>query len=459
MATSLLGVLAVLALVLGLLVLSLRFLRRFVPSTGAGHTKLPLEVVQRLSLSPKQGIAIVRIGERLMAVSMGDGGVRALAELDAVPPTAAASVNASPVLGKLVLGRPMAMPVVASELPSDFRNLLRTALRGSTTLALVAAVLVPVDATAQAAAPTQAQLQQVIKQAVGTVTGAANGAAPATGATGSAATARGAADQLSALAKGVGLITPQGTTKRSTQPAQSTQSTSTADAGQMITKMAPTIDLKVGGGDGLRLSGTVGVVVMMGVLTLLPTLVLMMTGFTRILVVLHFLRQAIGTQSAPPAQLIAALALLITGFVMAPTLTEVNQTALQPWMDGRMEQAEMLSVGVKPFKAFMLRQVRPSDVSTFARISGTPVVGTPQDIPLVVLVSAFVTSEMRTAFQIGFALFLPFIVIDVVVASVLMSMGMMMLPPAMISLPFKLLLFVLVDGWALIVTGLVQSFH
>ena len=443
MATSLLGVLAVLALVLGLLVLSLRFLRRFVPSTGAGHTKLPLEVVQRLSLSPKQGIAIVRIGERLMAVSMGEGGVRALAELDVVPATAAASVIASPVLGKLVMGKPvtgkpMAMPVVASELPSDFRNLLRTALRGSTTLALVAAVLVPADATAQAAAPTQAQLQQVIKQAVGTVTGAANGAAPATGA---------------------GLIKPQGTTKRSTQPAQSTQSTSTEDAGQMITKTAPTIDLKVGGGDGLRLSGTVGVVVMMGLLTLLPTLVLMMTGFTRILVVLHFLRQAIGTQSAPPAQLIAALALLITGFVMAPTLTEVNQTALQPWMDGRMEQAEMLSAGVKPFKAFMLRQVRPSDVSTFARISGTPVVGAPQDIPLVVLVSAFVTSELRTAFQIGFALFLPFIVIDVVVASVLMSMGMMMLPPAMISLPFKLLLFVLVDGWALIVTGLVQSFH
>ena len=443
MATSLLGVLAVLALVLGLLVLSLRFLRRFVPSTGAGHTKLPLEVVQRLSLSPKQGIAIVRIGERLMAVSMGEGGVRALAELDAVPATAAASVIASPVLGKLVMGKPvtgkpMAMPVVASELPSDFRNLLRTALRGSTTLALVAAVLVPADATAQAAAPTQAQLQQVIKQAVGTVTGAANGAAPATGA---------------------GLIKPQGVTKRSTQPAQSTQSTSTVDAGQMITKTAPTIDLKVGGGDGLRLSGTVGVVVMMGLLTLLPTLVLMMTGFTRILVVLHFLRQAIGTQSAPPAQLIAALALLITGFVMAPTLTQVNQTALQPWMDGRMEQAEMLSVGVKPFKAFMLRQVRPSDVSTFARISGTPVVGAPQDIPLVVLVSAFVTSELRTAFQIGFALFLPFLVIDVVVASVLMSMGMMMLPPAMISLPFKLLLFVLVDGWALIVTGLVQSFH
>lgn len=438
MATSLLGVLAVLALVLGLLVLSMRFLRRFVPSTGAGHTKLPLEVVQRLSLSPKQGIAIVRIGERLMAVSMGDGGVRALAELDAVPATAAASVMASPVFGKPVMGKPMAMPVVASELPSDFRNLLRTALRGSTRLALVAAVLVPADAAAQAAAPTQAQLQQVIKQAVGTVTGAANGAA---------------------LAKGVGLIKPQGVTKRSTQPAQSTQSTSTADAGQMITKTAPTIDLKVGGGDGLRLSGTVGVVVMMGLLTLLPTLVLMMTGFTRILVVLHFLRQAIGTQSAPPAQLIAALALLLTGFVMAPTLTEVNQTALQPWMDGRMEQSEMLSVGVKPFKAFMLRQVRPSDVNTFARISGTPVVGAPQDIPLVVLVSAFVTSEMRTAFQIGFALFLPFIVIDVVVASVLMSMGMMMLPPAMISLPFKLLLFVLVDGWALIVTGLVQSFH
>ena len=185
----------------------------------------------------------------------------------------------------------------------------------------------------------------------------------------------------------------------------------------------------------------------------------MMTGFTRILIVLHFLRQALGTQSAPPGQLMAALALLLTGFVMAPTLAKVNETALQPWMNGTIEQAEMLSVGVQPFREFMFAQVRESDVTTFLQMSSRPQVASVDEVPLVVLMTAFVTSELRTAFQIGFALFLPFIVIDVVVASVLMSMGMMMLPPAMISLPFKILLFVLVDGWALIAQGLVTSFR
>ena len=433
MGTSVLGVLAVLALVLGLLVLSLRLLRRFVPTAGAGHTKMPLEVVQRLSLSPKQGIAIVRIGERLVAVSLGDGGVRALVELEA-PATATSTTSVmspaaravSPVRPAQLTATPVVARAVASALPADFRNLLRTALRSSTTLALIAAVLLPVAARAQVggSAPSQAQLKQAIKQATDMVAG-----------------------------------TAPGTTAVRANAVSGTGPGNAADrADQMISKSAPTIDLKVAGGDGLRLSGTVGVVVMMGLLTLLPTLVLMMTGFTRVLVVLHFLRQAIGTQSAPPAQLISALALLITGFVMAPTLSAVNRTALQPWLDGRMEQAQMLSEGVKPFRTFMLRQVRASDLSTFASI-GNATTGAPQDVPLVVLVSAFVTSELRTAFQIGFALFLPFIVIDIVVASVLMSMGMMMLPPAMISLPFKLLLFVLVDGWSLIVTGLVQSFR
>jgi flagellar biosynthetic protein FliP len=229
----------------------------------------------------------------------------------------------------------------------------------------------------------------------------------------------------------------------------------------MLTRLAPRLDLRVGNDQagGLRLSGTVGIVVMMGLLTLLPMLVLMMTGFTRILIVLHFLRQAIGAQSAPPAQLVAGLALLLTGFVMAPTLTEVNRTALEPWMDGRMEQAQMLAEAVKPFRVFMLRQTREHDLTTFMNLSRLAPVARAEDVPLVVLVSAFVTSELRVAFQMGFALFLPFIVIDVVVASVLMSMGMMMLPPAMISLPFKLLLFVLVDGWSLLTQSLVQSFR
>jgi flagellar biosynthetic protein FliP len=197
---------------------------------------------------------------------------------------------------------------------------------------------------------------------------------------------------------------------------------------------------------------------MMGLLTLLPTLLLMMTGFTRILIVLHFLKQAMGTQAAPPAHLLAGLALLLTGFVMAPTLTEVNRDAVTPWLDGKMTQVEMLKTGVKPMREFMLRQTRPSDLRTFIDMSKLERPDTPDDVPLHVLMSAFVASELRTAFQIGFAIYLPFIVIDAVVASVLMSMGMFMLPPAMISLPFKLLLFVLVDGWSLTITSLVQSF-
>ena len=228
-----------------------------------------------------------------------------------------------------------------------------------------------------------------------------------------------------------------------------------------IMRMMPQMDLKLGGdgeAGGLRLSGTVGIVVMMGLLTLLPTLLLMMTGFTRILIVLHFLKQAMGTQSAPPAHLLAGMALLLTGFVMTPTLTQVNRDAITPWLDGKMTQVEMMKTGVKPMREFMLRQTRQADLKTFVEMSRMPRPDTVDDVPLHVLMSAFVASELRTAFQIGFAIYLPFIIIDAVVASVLMSMGMFMLPPAMISLPFKLLLFVLVDGWSLTITSLVQSF-
>jgi flagellar biosynthetic protein FliP len=205
----------------------------------------------------------------------------------------------------------------------------------------------------------------------------------------------------------------------------------------------------------LHLSGTVGIVVMMGLLTLLPTLLLMMTGFTRILIVLNFLRQALGTQSAPPTQLVAALALLLTGFVMAPTLSELNTTALTPGWTGTIDQAQMLERGSKPFRLHGEADAPPGHRDVRAHQQDT----TLDEVPLVTLTSAYVISELRTAFQIGFALFLPFIVIDVAVSSVLMSMGMFMLPPAMISLPFKLLLFVLVDGWSLIVQSLVTSFR
>jgi flagellar biosynthesis protein FliP len=150
---------------------------------------------------------------------------------------------------------------------------------------------------------------------------------------------------------------------------------------------------------------------------------------------------------------------LLTGFVMAPTFSEVNRTALEPWMAGQIERGAMLATAAGPFRTFMLAETRDNDLQTFLDMSEGPEVERAEDVPMVVLMSAFVTSELRTAFQIGFALFLPFIVIDIVVASVLMSMGMMMLPPPMIALPFKILLFVLVDGWTLIVQGLVSSFH
>lgn len=222
----------------------------------------------------------------------------------------------------------------------------------------------------------------------------------------------------------------------------------------------PRIDLQIGKDDsGLRLSGTVGAVVVIGLLTLLPTLLLLMTSFTRILIVLHLVRQALGTQTTPPAHLVSALALLLTGFVMAPTLAEVNRTALAPWLDGAITEGEMLKAAVVPFREFMLEHTREEDLATFLELSDAPPPASPDEIPLMTLASAFVTSELRAAFQMGFVLFLPFVVIDIVVASVLMSLGMFMLPPVMISLPCKLLLFVLVDGWTLVVQSLAASFR
>jgi len=225
-----------------------------------------------------------------------------------------------------------------------------------------------------------------------------------------------------------------------------------------LARQLPSMDLQVGDEEGFSISGPVGTVLFIGFLTLLPTVLLLMTGFTRILVVLHLLKQAMGTQTAPPAHLLAAMALLLTGFVMAPTLTEVNRVALTPWIAGEMDEVEMMKSASVPFRHFMLESTGENELVAFMDMRGGDRPETVDEIPLTVLTSAFVTSELRHAFQIGFALFLPFVVIDIVVASVLMSMGMFMLPPVMVSLPFKLLLFVLVDGWSLIVGGLVQSF-
>lgn len=221
----------------------------------------------------------------------------------------------------------------------------------------------------------------------------------------------------------------------------------------------PQVNLTLGDEEeGLQISGTVGTVIFIGFMTMIPTLLLMTTSFTRILIVLHLLKQALGTQTAPPAHLLAAMALLLTGFVMAPTFEQVHQTAIVPWMDGEIDELQMLDSASVPMRDFMLRVAREQDLRAFLEMRQAPPPETVDDIPFVVVTSAFVTSELTSAFQIGFALFLPFVVIDVVVASVLMSMGMFMLPPVMVSLPFKLLLFVLVDGWALVLSSLVQSF-
>lgn len=223
----------------------------------------------------------------------------------------------------------------------------------------------------------------------------------------------------------------------------------------------PEMHLSVGSGkaDDLKLDGPVGTVLFIGLLTLLPTLLLLMTSFTRILVVLHLLKQALGTQTAPPAHLLAAMALILTGFVMAPTLEKANDQALAPWMDGKIDTGQMMKAAAVPFRAFMLHSTRQKDLARFVQMSHRPAPETVDEIPFVTVTAAFVTSELTRAFQIGFALFLPFLIIDLVVASVLMSMGMFMLPPVMVSLPFKLLLFVLVDGWSLVLGSLVQSFH
>ncbi|AHG87735.1 flagellar biosynthetic protein FliP [Gemmatirosa kalamazoonensis] len=565
-ASATLGVFVALGAVLTLLLVALRLLKRFSPTLGGARNRLPMEVVQRLPLGPKQSIVVVRVGEKVLTMAVSDGGIRQLVELDGDDRAAVLASSSTPVpfessrsassgvvaaltahpelLGlpgaawlrttlarraaaarsapdasadgvgeasgagsatgsagaaddaapswlaaistppggvsriMLDVSAPAAPARAASPAGADaFRSMLGMALSSATKLALVGAVLgalawTPSRAAAQArpdsAAPNTPNAPNVTAAPAPAAPASAATALPVLPAATRAALYQNALRQAAPARLGRGRDTqaPAGPGGQRTGPAPMAPGASAprgapASADTMIARLAPQLDLRVAGGkgDGLRLSGTVGIVVMMGVLTLLPTLVLMMTGFTRILIVLHFLKQALGTQNAPPNHLVAALALLLTGFVMGPTLSTVNQTALQPWLAGKIEQAEMMQVGVRPFREFMLRQTRERDLQTFVEMSHVEQAPkTVEEVPLVVVMSAFVTSELRTAFQLGFALFLPFIIIDLVVSSVLMSMGMMMLPPAMIALPCKLLLFVLVDGWTLVIQSVVQSF-
>lgn len=388
------GLAGSLAITLGLLALALRLLKRLHGAgTGAG-AGVPLAILQRLPLGPRQGIALVRVGERVLVVSLADGGSRCLAELEGEDLAAALRGPAPAPVAPIAL--PGRLPARPRWLPS--------ALGGLGLGLALALCAVPAAAQQRAAAPSAAPAIPV--------------------------------------------------------PAREARPAAAAAAPQVKAPAAPTVELRVGqGADELRLSGAVGIVVMMGALTLLPALFLLMTSFTRIVIVLHFLRSALGTQQAPPGQLLVAIAVLLTGVVMNPVLEEANRTALQPYFAGEIGQVEAYQRSLRPFREFMLANTREQDVATFTELSGVTQAASIDEVPTATVVSAFMTSELRTAFQMGFVIFLPFVVVDLVVASVLMSLGMFMLPPAMVSLPFKLLLFVLADGWPLVMQNLVASFQ
>ena len=220
---------------------------------------------------------------------------------------------------------------------------------------------------------------------------------------------------------------------------------------------AVTVTTNPEGGETYSLS--IQLLMLMTVLTFLPAAVMMMTAFTRIIIVLAILRQAIGLMQAPSGQVMVGLALFLTFFVMAPVIDKINSDGLQPYFEDKITIQQALQNSAQPLRQFMMGQVRQPDLELFGNLSGSEGFNGPEDVPMSVLIPAFVTSELKTAFQIGFLLFIPFLVIDLVVASVLMSMGMMMLSPMIVSLPFKIMLFVLVDGWGLVMSTLASSFY
>lgn len=221
----------------------------------------------------------------------------------------------------------------------------------------------------------------------------------------------------------------------------------------------PTLNVNLGDSSKpTDMAAVLKIIMLLTVLTLAPAILVLMTSFTRIVIVLSFLRQSLGAQQMPPNQVIVGLALFLSFFVMAPTWTRVSNDALGPYMDEKISQSEAWSKAELPMREFMFAQTRQKDLELFLSMSKMPKPKTKADVPTYTLIPSFIVSELNTAFQMGFMLYLPFMVIDMVVASVLMAMGMMMLPPMMISLPFKLLLFVLVDGWDLVIGSLVKSF-
>ncbi|MDR9854553.1 flagellar type III secretion system pore protein FliP [Paenibacillus sp. VCA1] len=221
----------------------------------------------------------------------------------------------------------------------------------------------------------------------------------------------------------------------------------------------PNIDIQVGDSGGKPSTSSLSILLLVTVISIAPALLVLMTSFTRIVVVLGFVRTSLGTQQMPPNQVLVGLALFLTLFVMTPTFSSINDVALQPYLKGEITQTQALDKAAEPMKKFMFSQTREKDLLLFMKYTKTEKPKTYKDIPLTVMVPAFAISELKTAFQMGFMIFIPFLIIDIVVSSTLMAMGMMMLPPVMISLPFKILLFVLVDGWYLVVKSLLMSFN
>ena len=208
----------------------------------------------------------------------------------------------------------------------------------------------------------------------------------------------------------------------------------------------------------IEMTMPVQMLILLTLLTFLPAIVISVSSFTRIIIVFHFLRQALGTQEAPSNQILIGLALFLSFFIMNPTLTAMYNNAYEPWSKGEINQEQAVERGTAPLKQFMLKSTRDKDLQLFMDMTGGPKPKGPADLPMSAIIPAFMISEIKTAFQIGFVLFLPFLVIDMVVSSVLLSMGMMQLPPVMVSLPFKVLLFIMVDGWGLVVSSLVKSY-
>ena len=222
--------------------------------------------------------------------------------------------------------------------------------------------------------------------------------------------------------------------------------------------LLPQVSIQIGSGDD-RITTPLQVVPLLTVLSLAPAILITVTAFVRIVIVFSFLRQAVGTQTMPPNQVVVSLALFLTLFVMRPVLGEIQEQAVTPYQQDEIGDAEALQRAYTPLRRFMLRQTREKDLALFVGASGTAQPNTPEDVPPQALLPAFLISELKTAFQMGFLIYIPFLILDMVVASILTSMGMITLPPAIISLPFKLMLFVLVDGWNVLVGSLVESFH